>query len=162
MKFFLVLLTILSLGRAMANEEANKALDESLAEGPCQTLAATLTPEQKTSIKTGMLAFAHKAIDFKAAMKHACLNFRTEIMAGNHDGAIAQSTVIASTKAQMISAKMEFMTNTILNVLTAEQRKPALCCIKHMMKKLHHGHRGQAKDDQLDSDDESQEPSADL
>ncbi|MFI5391526.1 MAG: hypothetical protein ACHQYQ_09205 [Bacteriovoracales bacterium] len=152
MKFLLVLLTVLSLGKAFANEADNKILEETLNEGPCQKLAATLTPEQKTAIKTDMAAFRHKVIDFKAALKHSCLNYRTEIMNGNHDGAVAQGTAMAATKAQMFSSKMDFQTNILLNVLTAEQRKSGLCCIKHMGKKFHHGRRDQAKVDEIDSE----------
>lgn len=153
MKRIFLVVSLLSLvgAYAMANEEVT-ATEDGIELGldmdaptpapkanPCAQI--NLTEAQKAQIKAG-------AQNFKAAQKTLFAKVKTDREAFEKlvldrgaalPAAQQASQNVAADMGQVIAARQAFRTEILLQVLTAEQRAPALACQK-MMAKMHRHH----------------------
>lgn len=114
----------------------DKQFQEGLRKGACAKL--NLTPEQKATLKTKMIAMRHTMIDLRAAMRHARLDLKVALMSGGDLEAVTDAIVAA--KGAKVRARLGFLGDVMNNVLEEDQRRPGLRCLRKMMRKGK-GHR---------------------
>ncbi len=113
---------------------------ENLRGAPCSDL--NLTDEQKQAIGSAFIAHKKATIQDEADFKIAQIDYIVALMdtTGDKAKADAAAAALATTTSATVSAHLGFVNELLFTVLTLEQRRPALKCMKAMKDHMKHHH----------------------
>ncbi len=113
--------------------------------GPCSQI--NLTDAQKAQIKDAFGSFETAKVTLQANVKLARMAYYKAISTPATDVATAQAAAGAVTDAisRAISARLGFKTQVLFQIMTADQRIPALKCEAMHRKHRRHGRKGHNK-----------------
>lgn len=104
-----------------------------------------LTDEQKATLHNAGFEFKKSMVTLKGNVKIAGMTYEHTLSSGataRADGDAAAAAVNDSI-AKLVAAKTAFGSSVFYDILTAEQRAPAMACLKAMKQHRHgkHGHK---------------------
>lgn len=159
-QFGILAITLLMSGLAFAEAQEAAAIDESfsaslsgeaatvevLKAGPCSQIKAT--EAQKAAMKKAFQEFQTSAKGLRASAKAAHMQYFKLVSEPKVDVATAQAAAndVATSAAHLMAARLNFKTQVLFQILTPEQRGPAMKCeMQHRKHKKHrHGHQHKA------------------
>ena len=153
-QFAMLTIAFLMSAYAVAEVQEASSLDESfsasitgeaaqvemLKGGACSQIKAT--DAQKTALKAAFQQFEASKKTLEANAKTAHMNYFKLVSDAKADFATAQAaaTAVSNTVSDMMAAKLAFKTQVLFQILTPEQRGPAIKC--EMQHRKHRKHRG--------------------
>jgi len=116
--------------------DLDSTVDEEKKPGPCQQMK--ITEAQKASLKTAFIAHKKAQIQIEAELKTAGLDYFVALgeIPGAKGSAEKASTALSGSVGKMVNGHLAFANQIFFDILTPEQRKPALQCAKLIME--HH------------------------